>query len=113
MRPTERDPPMTALVVMTTVPDSPTAVKLARMLLDKHSAACVHILPAGQSLYRWKGRIETASECTLIIKCTEAVYPLLERVILEGHPYEVPEILALPAVRGLEAYLGWIAEETA
>jgi periplasmic divalent cation tolerance protein len=104
---------MTALVVMTTLPDSPAAVKLAQALVENHSAACVHILPAGQSIYRWKGRIETASECTLIIKCTEAVYPLLERDILQHHPYELPEILALPVVRGLEAYLGWVAEQTA
>ena len=104
---------MTALVVMTTLPDSPSAVKLANALLEQHAAACVHILPEGQSIYRWKGRIETASECTLIIKCTEAVYPILERTLLEHHPYEVPEILALPVVRGFDAYLGWIADETA
>jgi periplasmic divalent cation tolerance protein len=104
---------MTALVVMTTLPDSPSAVKLAEALVRGHAAACVHILPAGQSVYRWKGGIEHSSECTLLIKSTEAVYPLMERLILEHHPYELPEIIALPAVRGLEAYLGWIAAETA
>ena len=104
---------MTALVVLTTLPDSDSAVKLAEALVNGHAAACVHILPGGQSVYRWKGKIERASECTLLIKSTEAVYPLLERVILENHPYELPEILALPAVRGLERYLAWIAAGTA
>ena len=60
-----------------------------------------------------RGSIERASECTLLIKSTEAVYPLLERLILEHHPYELPEILALPAVRGLDRYLTWIAAGTA
>ncbi len=104
---------MTALVVMTTLPDSASAVKLAEVLVKGHAAACVHILPAGQSVYRWKGAIEHASECTLLIKSTEAVYPLLERLILEHHPFELPEILAVPAVRGLDRYLAWIAAGTA
>ena len=104
---------MTALVVMTTLPDSPSAVKLAETLVEGHAAACVHILPAGQSVYRWKGRIESSVECTLLIKSTEAVYPLLERLILENHPYELPEIVAVPIVRGLEDYLGWISGQTA
>lgn len=104
---------MTALVVMTTLPDSPSAVKLAEALVDAHAAACVHIMPPGQSVYRWKGQIETSTECTLLIKSTEAVYPLLERLILEHHPYELPEIVAVPVVRGLEDYLGWVAGQTA
>lgn len=104
---------MTALVVMTTLPDSPSAVKLAEALVQAHAAACVHILPAGQSVYRWQGQIEMSSECTLLIKSTEAVYPLLERVILEHHPYELPEVVALPVVRGLEGYLAWVSAQTA
>jgi periplasmic divalent cation tolerance protein len=104
---------MTALVVLTTLPDSQSAVKLAEVLVNAHAAACVHILPAGQSVYRWKGQIEHATECTLLIKSTEAVYPLMERLILEHHPYDLPEIIAVPAVRGLEGYLGWITSETA
>lgn len=104
---------MTALIVMTTVPDSASAVKLANHLVDGHCAACVHILPAGQSVYRWKGKVEISAETTLLIKCTEAVYPLLERRLLELHPYEVPEVVALPVARGLPAYLKWIERETA
>jgi periplasmic divalent cation tolerance protein len=104
---------MTALVVLTTLPDSPSAVKLAEVLVQAHAAACIHILPAGQSVYRWQGQIAHTTECALLIKSTEAVYPLMERLILENHPYELPEIIALPAVRGLEGYLGWIAAETA
>lgn len=104
---------MTALVVMTTLPDSPSAVKLAEALLDAHAAACVHVLPAGQSMYRWQGKIETSTEHTLIIKSTEAMYPLLERLVLHHHPYELPEIVALPVARGLEDYLTWVAAQTA
>ena len=104
---------MTALVVMTTLPDSSSAVKLAESLVEAHAAACVHILPAGQSVYRWKGQVESSTECTLLIKSTEAVYPLLERLILENHPYDLPEIVALPVIRGLNGYLDWIAAQTA
>lgn len=104
---------MTALVVMTTLPDSSSAVKLAESLVEAHAAACVHILPAGQSIYRWKGQIESSNEYTLLIKSTEAVYPLLERLILEHHPYDLPEIIATPIVRGLNDYLDWIATQTA
>ena len=97
---------------MTTLPESASAVKLAEILVNGHAAACVHILPPGQSVYRWKEAIERSCECTLLIKSTEAAYPLLESLIIENHPYDLPEILAVPVVCGLDRYLSWIAAGT-
>lgn len=101
-----------AIVVITTVPDENLAVKLSESLLQQQIAACVHILPAGQSHYRWKSKIETAVEFMLIIKTQTARYAELEAEITRLHPYEVPEILALPVVDGAHAYLKWITDET-
>jgi periplasmic divalent cation tolerance protein len=103
---------MSALIAFTTLPDLETAVKLADTLLNAHCAACVHILPAGQSIYRWKGKIEHAEEVTLLIKTTDAMYPQLERSITEMHPYDLPEIIAVPASHGSRGYLEWIFRET-
>jgi periplasmic divalent cation tolerance protein len=104
---------MSALIAFTTLPDLQTAVKLADALVNAHCAACVHILPAGLSVYRWMGKVEQAEEVTLLIKTTDAQYPLLEKRIMETHPYDLPEIIAVPASHGLPGYLEWISRETA
>lgn len=104
---------MSALIAFTTLPDLESAVKLAEALVDAHCAACVHILPKGRSIYRWMGKIEHTEEVTLLMKTTDAMYPLLERRILENHAYDLPEIIAVPASHGLPAYLEWISRETA
>jgi periplasmic divalent cation tolerance protein len=104
---------MSALIAFTTLPDLESAVKLADALVNTHCAACVHILPQGRSVYRWMGKIEHTDEVTLLMKTTEAMYPLLERRILETHPYDLPEIIAVPASHGLPGYLEWISRETA
>jgi periplasmic divalent cation tolerance protein len=103
---------MGALIVITTLPDEKLAVKLTASLLQQGLAACVHTLPAGQSRYRWQGRIETAAEHTLLIKTRADKYAELEAEIRRHHPYDLPEILALPVVAGLPAYLQWIDDET-
>ena len=103
---------MTALLVMTTLPDSASAVKLATDLVASRCAACVHIMQAGQSVYRWESRIQVDSEITLLIKSTETAFASLQSRILECHPYELPEIIALPVVHGNEPYLAWLADET-
>jgi periplasmic divalent cation tolerance protein len=103
---------MSALIAFTTLPDLQTAVKLADDLVNAHCAACVHILPAGQSVYRWMGKVEHAEEVTLLIKTTDAKYPLLEKRIMETHPYDLPELIAVPASGGLPGYLEWISRET-
>jgi len=99
-------------LVFCNCPDVPTADALATKLVENEAAACVNIMPAGSSVYRWKGAVERASEIQLLIKTTKAGYPAVERLILEHHPYEVPEVLAIKAVAGLPAYLDWVRDET-
>ena len=101
-----------ALIVITTVPDENLAVKISESLLQQRLAACVHALPIGWSRYRWQGRVEVTAEITLLIKSTNRCYPELEAEIRRLHPFEVPEIVALPVDIGLPAYLNWILDET-
>lgn len=100
------------LLVLSNLPDAPSAQALARMLVEQRLAACVNILPAVQSVYRWQGAIEEATETTVLIKTTPARYAELEAAIRGTHPYEVPEIIALPVAAGLPAYLDWVVSET-
>jgi len=100
-------------IVMTNVPDRETAQAIARALVEARAAACVNVMSACISVYRWRGKIETADEVPLFIKTTERRYPEVERLIRSLHPYELPEIIAVPAGRGLPDYLSWVAETTA
>ncbi|WP_076593052.1 divalent-cation tolerance protein CutA [Herminiimonas arsenitoxidans] len=100
------------LLVCSNVPNIESAKKLAQHLLEQRLAACVNILPAVQSMYRWQGVIEEASEVTLHIKTTQARYTELEAAIKAAHPYDVPEIIAVPVVEGLSVYLDWVRQET-
>ena len=100
-----------ALLVITTVPDENLAVKISESLLQQRLAACVHALPMGTSRYRWQGRIESSAEMTLLIKSTAGCYLELEADIKRLHPYDVPEIIALPVDTGLPAYMNWIKNE--
>lgn len=101
-----------ALLVLTNLPDAEQARALAQTLVERRLAACVNIMPAVQSIYRWQGVVEQASEVSLIIKSTQARYAELEAAIVAAHPYDVPEIIALPIAAGLPAYLNWIVAET-
>ncbi len=103
---------MNVLLVLTNLPDRESAETLARSLVEKQVAACVNVLPSCRSVYRWKGSVEWADEVPLMIKTTEARYPALEAAIRERHPYEIPEIIALPVVNGLPEYLVWLVAET-
>jgi len=100
------------LLVMTSLPDSASAMKLSRLLIEANAAACVNQLAPGLSTYRWQGKIETASEVPLLIKTTQAAYPRLETLIRAAHPYELPEIIAVPVTAGLPAYLEWVSRES-
>lgn len=99
-------------MVLTNLPDAASAEQLAGELLAQRLAACVNILAPVRSLYRWQGKIETAAEVPLLIKTVAARYDALEAAIKARHPYEVPEIIALPISAGLPAYLAWVAAET-
>lgn len=100
------------LLVITNLPDGPSAEKLVRQLIEARAAACVNQLAPCSSTYRWKNNIETSSEVPLLIKTTQAAYPRLEKLIREAHPYELPEIIAVSITAGLPAYLDWVSSET-
>jgi periplasmic divalent cation tolerance protein len=85
---------------------------LAAALVDEHLAACVNILAPCQSVYRWQGAIEQISEVPLVIKTTTARYAAVETAIRARHPYELPEIIAVPVTQGLPDYLVWVTRET-
>jgi periplasmic divalent cation tolerance protein len=101
------------LLVLTNLPDRDAALRLARALVERRLAACVNVLNGCTSVYRWDGAMEQAEEVPVLIKTRAARYPELEASIRELHPYELPEIIAVPMVRGLPEYLDWVAEETA
>lgn len=103
---------MSALLVLTNLPDRPAAERLAQAVLQAKAAACVNILGPCHSVYRWKGAIERADEHPVMIKTTRAAYDALEAVVRKHHPYELPEIIAVPIERGLPGYLDWVATET-
>lgn len=100
------------LMILVNVPDEATAHHMARSLVEGRVAACINILPGVRSVYRWQGKIEEAQEVTLLIKTTQARYVDLEAAVKAAHPYDVPELIALPIVAGLPEYLSWIATET-
>jgi periplasmic divalent cation tolerance protein len=104
---------MSAMLVITNLPDRAAAERLADALIEKRVAACVNILAPCRSVYRWKGAVQHDEEHPLLIKTTAARYAALEAAIRAGHPYELPEIIAVPIERGLAAYLDWVAAETA
>jgi periplasmic divalent cation tolerance protein len=97
-----------ALVVLTTLENQEDGERLATLLLEGGLAACVQILPPMTSIYRWQGAVERASEILLLIKTTRPAYQRLETVIKENHPYQTPEIIALPVQAGLGDYLSWL-----
>jgi periplasmic divalent cation tolerance protein len=100
------------LIVLTNCPDAAVAGRIARALVENRVAACVNQLPAVTSTYRWQGAVESAVEVTLLIKCTRDRYPAVEEAIRQLHPYQLPEIVALPAVAGFAPYLRWVDDET-
>ncbi|WP_454723467.1 MULTISPECIES: divalent-cation tolerance protein CutA [Cupriavidus] len=100
------------MLVMTALPDAEAAARVARAVLAPRLAACVNRLAPCESEYWWRGRIETAREWPLLIKTTRDRYAALEAAIRQAHPYEVPEIVALPVAAGFPSYLAWVAAET-
>lgn len=103
---------MSTLLVLTNLPDRAAAERMADQLVEKRLAACVNILAPCRSVYRWKDAVQRDEEHPMLIKTTAERYPALERALREGHPYELPEIIAVPVERGLPAYLDWVAAET-
>jgi periplasmic divalent cation tolerance protein len=100
------------ILVLCNVPDEAAGQAIANAVVEQGLAACVNLLPVVQSVYRWQGKIERATETTLLIKSSAGRYPELEQAIRARHPYDVPEILCLPVQAGLPAYLQWVLDET-
>lgn len=100
------------LLVITNLPSRDAAERLADSLVAGRVAACVNILAPCRSVYRWKNEVQHDEEHPVLIKTTRDRYPDLEAAIRAGHPYELPEIIALPVTAGLPAYLGWVDAET-
>ena len=101
-----------ALLCLSTCPDDATARRIAGALVEEGLAACVNVLPAVHSVYRWQGRVERADEVMLLAKTTAARFATLRERIVALHPYELPEILAVETAAGLPAYGDWVAAET-
>lgn len=99
-----------AQIVLCTCPEQETAQRLATGLVERQLAACVNVLPGVRSFYRWEGRLEQADEVQLLIKTSNNNYPAVEQFIRQQHPYEVPEIIAIPVTAGLPAYLKWLED---
>jgi periplasmic divalent cation tolerance protein len=103
---------MSTLLVLTNLPDRAAAERLAGALVEQRVAACVNILAPCRSVYRWKDAVQHDDEHPVLIKTTGERYPALEAAIRAAHPYELPEIIAVPIERGLAAYLAWVDAET-
>lgn len=102
-----------ALLVLCTVPDDDTATNIARTLLEEQLVACVNVLPAVRSLYRWQGKIMDERELLLLMKTEADRYGALEARVRALHPYEVCEVIALEIDAGSAPYLAWLRSETA
>ncbi len=97
-------------VVLITVPNDKTADSIANTLVSERLAACVNILPAIRSIYRWNDEIQTDSELLLVVKTKRELFEQLKEKVLTVHPYDVPEVVMLPIIAGNASYLRWISE---
>ncbi len=95
-------------VVVTTAADADEAMRLGRTLVEERLAACTTVIPGVQSVYRWKGQVETSGEASLLIKTTTAALPALEARLHALHSYDTPEFMVLAVEAGSAAYLGWV-----
>jgi periplasmic divalent cation tolerance protein len=103
---------MAIVIAFCNCPTADTANALANGAVERRLAACVNILPAVASVYRWEGRVISETESTLLIKTTSECIPALKAFIEETHPYDTPELIVLDVTDGLPAYLAWVAAES-
>jgi periplasmic divalent cation tolerance protein len=101
------------IVVMTTLPDAGVAKALVRSLVDRRMIACGTVIDPVTSIYRWKGAVEESNEVQVLIKTHRDRFAELETAMRDLHPYDVPELLALPVAEGLNDYMTWVKTETA
>jgi periplasmic divalent cation tolerance protein len=100
------------VAMLVTAPDEETGRRIARALVEERLAACVNVLPGVRSIYRWKGAVEEASEVMLVAKTRAERAGLLAARVRALHPYELPEVVALPVTDGSRAYLRWVIAES-
>lgn len=101
-----------ALVVLVTAPSAAKAAELGRAVVSERLAACASVVPAIRSIYWWEGKVQDEPEVLIILKTTRARFEALRDRVLALHPYQVPEVIALPVEAGSERYLEWIGRET-
>jgi periplasmic divalent cation tolerance protein len=101
-----------AVVVLVTCPSAEKAAEIARALVEERLAACGNVVPAVRSIYRWEGKVQDGAEALLVLKTARDRFEALRARVLELHPYEVPEVIALPVEAGHSPYLDWIAGST-
>lgn len=100
-----------SIVVMTATPNKKSAVLIADGLVDEGLAACVQVIPAVISIYKWQGKKKRDQENILLIKTKKSAFKKIRKYLKENHPYELPECIALPIEAGSKAYLDWISEQ--
>lgn len=103
-------PSTDAVIILTTWPGDKDPIAFAKQLVEEQLAACVNVLPAMTSVYRWQGEVQEEAERQLVIKTVRSQVDLLMDRLRTLHPYEVPECLVLPIEHGGAAYLAWLAE---
>lgn len=104
--------PTEFVIVFVTVPDEAFAERLARDLVSEKLAACVNVLPSVRSVYAWQGEICNEGELLCLLKTRRALFPAVRERVLDLHPYQVPEVIAIPLVEGSETYLAWLRDNT-
>ncbi len=100
----------TAIEVHVTTPDAATAERIARVLVDEGLAGCVQVVPAVRSYYRWEDRVEADDEHLLLVKSLAGLFAPIRDRIRSEHPYDTPEVLAVPVVHADDRYFSWLKE---
>jgi periplasmic divalent cation tolerance protein len=106
------DPAAEFVIVLCTTPNPEIAASLARGLVEQRLGACANIVAAVRSIYAWQGEVKDDSESLMVIKTRRALFAQLAEWLKQHHPYEEPEIIALPIVEGSASYLAWVAAQT-
>jgi periplasmic divalent cation tolerance protein len=101
-----------AMLVLTTLPNADAAAEMAKRVVDERLAACANLFPAVRSIYKWQAKVEDQNEVLILFKTRQEHFERLKSRILELHPYEVPEVLAIPVEQAYQPYLEWLARET-
>jgi len=104
--------PSSTLIILCTCPNQTVAEELATTLVEQGIAACINIIPKVTSIYKWQGKLEKDDEVLMLIKTDQSRYQDLEQALLSLHPYELPEIIAVPVELGLTGYLNWVTQCT-